>query len=102
MCLECTVITDGDEDQGTWGRFIAAKSLDSNAVLVRPGKFGPPDAKSPSSYNNCVCLFAKVYDKLVKDLDPSKSQFADDCPNLLLISFNYWAGNFSAMDPGGG
>src|SRR5262249_40049737 len=66
LCLECTVITDSDEDQGTWERFIAEKSIDPDTVLVRPGKFSPPDAKSPSSYYNCVRLFAKVYDKLAK------------------------------------
>src|SRR5439155_19723343 len=31
-------------------------------------------------------FYAKVFDKLAKDLNPSKSQFADDEPNVFLVS----------------
>jgi hypothetical protein len=33
-------------------------------------------------------FYAKVFDKVAKDLNPSKSQFADDEPNVFLVSFS--------------
>lgn len=85
--LECTVITESDEDREVWDRFMAAKKVDSNATLVRPGRFDSPESKSPSPYYDCLRFYAKVYDKLAKDLDPRKSQMSEDDPNVLLISF---------------
>lgn len=39
-------------------------------------------------YYNTFRLYAKVYDKIAKNLDPNKSQCADDEPNVLLVSFS--------------
>ncbi len=100
--LECTVITDSDEDRGTWDRFLEAKKVDPEVMLTRPGQFSPPDAKSPSSYYDCLRFYAKAYDKLAKDLDPRKSQCSDDSPNILLVSFHYWAGHLTAKSHGAG
>ncbi len=85
--LECTAITESDEDRAVWERFMAANKVNSKATLVRPGRFDSPKSKSPSPYYDCLRFYAKVYDKLAKDLDPRKSQMSEDAPNVLLISF---------------
>lgn len=102
LYLECTVITDSDEDRGTWDRFLEAKKVDPEVMLVRPGPFSPPNAKSPSPYYNCLRFYAKTYDKLAKDLNPLRCQCSEDSPNILLISFNYWAGHMAPTDVGVG
>jgi len=85
--LECTVITESDEDKKAWDRFIADKKLNPNEVLIRPGRFDSPGSSSPSPYYDCLRFYAKVYDKLALDLNPLKSQMSQDNPNVLLISF---------------
>ncbi len=85
--MECTAITESDEDKEVWDRFLSSKKADPNTILVRPGKFDSPDSKSPSPYYDTLRFYAKVYDKLAKDLDPRKSQMCEDAPNVLLISF---------------
>jgi len=85
--LENTVITQDDESREVWDRFLDDKKVDPDKTLMRPGSYDPPDAKGPSPYYNTLRLYAKVYDKLARKLDPSKSQCADDEPNVLLLSF---------------
>ena len=100
--LECTVITDSNEDREVWDRFIQAKKADSNTVLTRPGDFDSPDSKGPSLYYDCQRFYAKVYDKVAKDLAPTKSQMGEDGPNVLLISFQSAYGPLSSTSPGVG
>jgi len=79
MRLENTVITEDDESRKIWDRFLDDKKVDPKKVRVRPGPYDPPDAKGPSLYYNTLRLYAKVYDKIAKHLDPHKTQCADDC-----------------------
>jgi hypothetical protein len=85
--LECTVITDSDEDRNTWDRFIADKSALEKGILMRPGKYDSPGSRSPSDYYDCLRFYAKVYDKIAKHFDPEKSQMNENAANVLLISF---------------
>jgi hypothetical protein len=100
--LECTVITESDEDRKVWERFMAAKKMDQNAVLSRPGKFDLPNSKSPSPYYDCLRFYAKVYDKLARNLNPRESQMAEDNSNILLISFYSATAPLSATSEGVG
>lgn len=100
--LECTVITESDEDREAWDRFMEAKKADANVVMVRPGEFDSPNSKSPSPYYDALRFYAKVYDKIAKDLDPRKSQMGEDGPNVLLISFYSPRAPLSPTSPGVG
>lgn len=84
--LECTVLTEDNESCDVWRRFIEVKKTDPQAILWRPGPYCPPDAKGPSPYYNARRLYAKVYDKLARELDPEAGQCAENEPNVLLIS----------------
>ncbi|QDU98802.1 hypothetical protein [Lignipirellula cremea] len=86
--LENTVITQDDESRAVWDRFLQDKRKDPRKVLVRPGAYCPPNAKGPSPYYDALRVYAKVYDKLAKNLNPAKSQCVDDEPNILLVSFS--------------
>lgn len=99
--VECTVISESDEDREVWGRFMAAKKADPNAVLVRPGKFDVPNSKS-SPYYDTLRFYAKVYDKIAKDLDPKKGQMSEGDSNVLLISFYSPRAPLSPTSPGVG
>jgi len=85
--LEHTAITQDDEGQAVWDRFLVDKRLDPAKVLMRPGAYCPAGAKGPSPYYDALRLYAKVFDKIAKDLDPQKSQCLDGAPNILLVSF---------------
>lgn len=85
--LENTVITQDDEARDVWDRFLIDKKLDPDKVLFRPGAYCPPNAKGPSPYYDALRVYAKVYDKLAKHLDPTRTQCVADEPNVLLISF---------------
>ena len=61
--------------------------LDPNQVLIRPGPLCPKKAKGPSPYYETLRLYAKVFDKLTKDLDPAKGQFNERERNILLTCF---------------
>lgn len=98
--LECTVITDSDEDREVWDKFIDAKKVDPETFLIRPGQFDPLNAKGPSQYYDCLRFYAKVYDKIAKDLDPEKSQLSEDALNILLISFFSPYAHLSPMSRG--
>lgn len=100
--LECTVITDSDEDREVWERFIEAKKADPEIFLTRPGQFDPPNSKSPSPYYDCLRVYDKVYDKIAKKLDLNKSQLSEDAPNILLISFFSPYRHLSPTSPGVG
>lgn len=85
--FEGTALTEDDESREVWARFMEAKKVDPNKVLVRPGAFCPANAKGPSPYYLTLRLYAKVYDKLTSKLDPEKGQFSDQDTNVLLICF---------------
>lgn len=85
--IENTVITQDDESQDVWDRFLVDKRLDPKKVLIRPGAYCPVDAKGPSPYYDALRVYAKVFDKIAKNLDPAKSQCANGEPNVLLLSF---------------
>jgi hypothetical protein len=91
MCFEATVITESDEDQGVWARFMAAKTTDEDAVLIRPGEHEPVDANGPSPYYDCARVYLKAFDKLAKKWDPAKSQMSGSDPNVILLSI--WTGH---------
>jgi hypothetical protein len=85
VCLEATVVTEDDESRAVWKRYEREKEPEE--FLIRPGRFCPPDAKGPSLYYDARRLYAKVYDKLARNLDPNATQCAEDEPNVLLVSF---------------
>jgi hypothetical protein len=86
--LECSVLSDSDEDRKVWNGYIEAKEQNSNALPPsRPsGPYEPKNPLGPSSYYDSVRFYEKVYDKLTLGLDPSKGQISLDSPNILLIS----------------
>ncbi len=84
--LECTVITESDEDQEVHGRWMDARKDDPGLLLSRPGPFDAPSSKGPSPYYDANRIYLKVFDKLQKGGDPTKTQTSDDSPNLLLLS----------------
>lgn len=98
--FEATVITESDEDQGVWSRFMAAKATDDHAVLVRPGKHDQPDANGPSPYYDCARVYLKVFDKLAKGWDPSRPQLSETDPNVILLSIWTSYGMPYASSPG--
>jgi len=100
--LECTVITDSDEDRNTWDRFIADKSALEKGILMRPGKYDSPGSRSPSDYYDCLRFYAKVYDKIAKQFDPEESQMNENAANVLLISFYSPRAPLSPTSPGVG
>jgi hypothetical protein len=84
--IECTVITESDEDQQVHDEWLAARKNTPDLLLARPGPFDPPGAKGPSAYYDTNRFYIKVFDKLQKRGDPSQSQTSPDCPNILLLS----------------
>jgi hypothetical protein len=84
--LECTVITESDEDQQVHTAWLKARKTQPGLVLSRPGPFDSPGAKGPSSYYDANRFYIKVFDKLQKNGDPAKTQTSDDSPNLVLLS----------------
>lgn len=84
--LECTIITESDEDQGVHTAWLEARKTQPDLLLSRPGEFDPPGSKGPSSYYEANRFYIKVFDKLQKRGDPARTQTSDDMPNLLLLS----------------
>ena len=84
--IECTVITESDEDQQVHDEWLGARKSTPDLLLARPGPFDPVNAKGPSAYYDTNRFYIKVFDKLQKGGDPAKSQTSPDCPNLLLLS----------------
>lgn len=84
--LECTVITESDEDRAVRAAWLKARKTQPELLLSRPGPFDPPGAKGPSSYYDANRFYIKVFDKLQKHGDPAKTQTSNDCPNLILLS----------------
>jgi len=85
--VECSVLTQDEEDQKVWEAFRKEKITSPDAVLVRPGEHCPENARGPSPYYESTRFYLKVFDKLAKGFDPRAAQFSDDHPNVLLISF---------------
>ncbi len=54
---------------------------------MRPGEFDPPNAKGPSPYYDCVRFYAKIYNKIADNLDPTRGQLSEDSANILAVSF---------------
>lgn len=86
--LECTVITDSEEDRQVWDKYLAARKLNPEKILFRPGEFDSPNSNAPSHAYDCLRVYDKIYDKIAKKLDLHKSQLSENSPNILLISFN--------------
>ena len=82
--IENTVIAESDDDRQSFNNYLAAKRQDPDVLWERSGD----DGRGPSPYYACLRLYAKVYDKIAKNLDPDKSQCAEDEPNILLVSFS--------------
>lgn len=89
--LENTVLTEDDESKRAFERFLEARranEIDPDEPLIRPGPFDPPNPRGLNPAYKTVRLYAKVFDKLTKNLNPAGSQFVDDEPNVLLVSFS--------------
>lgn len=87
--LECTVLTDSDEDRKAWQEYCARWEPDEVGV------FGP---KMRNAYYPCLRIYLKVYDKIAPKLDPSKGQLPGDAPGVLLLSCDTLLGEPSATD----
>jgi hypothetical protein len=84
--IECTVITESDEDQQVHDEWLEARRSTPGLLLARPGPFDSPNAKGPSPYYDANRFYIKVFDKLQKGGNPAQSQTSPDCPNILLLS----------------
>lgn len=84
--IECTVITESDEDHQVHDEWLEARNGTPGLLLARPGPFDSPDAKGPSPYYDANRFYIKVFDKLHKGGNPAQSQTSPDCPNILLMS----------------
>ena len=84
--IECTVITESDEDQQVHDEWLEARKTSPGLLLARPGPFDSPNAKGPSPYYDTNRFYIKVFDKLQKAGNPAQSQTSPDCPNILLLS----------------
>ncbi len=84
--IECTVITESDEDQQVHDEWLEALKSTPDLLLARPGPFDSPNAKGPSPYYDANRFYIKVFDKLQKGGNPAQSQTSPDCPNILLLS----------------
>jgi hypothetical protein len=84
--MECTVITESDEDQQVHDEWLEARKSTPDLLLARPGPFDSANAKGPSPYYDTNRFYIKVFDKLQKDGNPAQSQTSPDCPNILLLS----------------
>jgi hypothetical protein len=84
--IECTVITESDEDQQVHDSWLAARESTPDLLLARPGPFDAADAKGPSPYYDTNRFYIKAFDKLQKNGNPAQSQTSPDCPNILLLS----------------
>jgi hypothetical protein len=84
--IECTVITESDEDQQVHDEWLEARKTTSGLLLARPGPFDSANAKGPSPYYDTNRFYIKVFDKLQKAGDRAQSQTSPDCPNILLLS----------------
>jgi hypothetical protein len=84
--IECTVITESDEDQQVHDEWLEARKSTPSLLLARPGPFDSPNAKGPSPYYDANRFYIKVFDKLQKGGNPAQSQTSPDCPNILLLS----------------
>lgn len=84
--IECTVITESDEDQQVHDKWLEARESAPGLLLARPGPFDPANAKGPSPYYDANRFYIKVLDKLQKDGNPTQSQTSSDSPNILLLS----------------
>lgn len=87
--FECSVITQDDESRDVWDRFIEDRKANptKRKPLVRPGPYDLPNSKGPSPYYMPLRLYGKFFDKLTKDLDPTRGQIVDDQPNIILVCF---------------
>jgi hypothetical protein len=84
--LECTIITESDEDQQVRSDWLELRKSQPNLPLARPGPFDPPSSKGPSPHYDANRIYMKVFDKLQKGGDPAKTQTSDDSPNVMLFS----------------
>jgi hypothetical protein len=75
--VECTVITDSDEDRTSFDKYMQDRTQDSLAVL----------AGSSNLYHDTLRMYCKVYDKLAPRFDDAKSQTSQDHGNILFVSF---------------
>ena len=82
--IENTVIAESDDDRQSFNNYLAAKKQDPDVLWEQSSD----DVRGPSPYYNSLRLYAKVYDKIAMNLDPDKSQCAEDEPNILLVSFS--------------
>jgi hypothetical protein len=84
--IECTVITESDEDQKVHDEWLEARKITPDLRLARPGPFDSANSKGPSPYYDANRFYIKLFDKLQKAGDPAQSQTSPNCPNILLLS----------------
>lgn len=100
--IECTVITDSDEDRAVFDRFMEYKKHQADAVLSRPGCFDEEGSTGPGLYYDPLRIYCKVYDKLAPQFDTAKSQTSANHANILFLSFFTPRGSFGIDSPGVG
>ena len=85
--IESTVLSEPNETREAWDRYTAARLAGTySGPFVRLGLFCSQTSKVGMPYSATFRLYLKVFDKIAGDFDPKRSQFADDEPNILLIS----------------
>ena len=94
--FECTVITEDDESRGVWDRFIEDKKAGSTGSLMPPAPMIRRTLRG-QAHTMPLRLYGKFFDKLTKDLDPTRGQ----CPmtSRTLFRFPLRAGVWTANTP---
>ncbi len=85
--VECTVLTDSDEDRREWQEFMEACKASSSGVCVGQGSWRGKGSISGPYYDQ-LRIYDKVFDKVAPQLNPDKGQMSDTQANLLLVSFH--------------
>jgi len=75
ICVEATVLTGSDKDRVQFQRIVRATAEGSDELMYEQVDFGQFRHR----------FFRKVYEKIARGRDPSRSQISDTKPNLLLV-----------------
>lgn len=89
MGIECTTLGDSDASKRGWAAYCS--SLKDDPVQAQ--------YEHQDAYTQGRRLYAKVFDKLAPNLDPTKCQLRHDAPNILLIGLLSQVSDLSTTSP---
>lgn len=100
LIIECTVLTDSDEDRRVWDSYIEEKKIDPEAVLIRPGEHDSENSLCPSPYYDTLRFYDKIFDKIAPRLDYRNAQLISGNANLIALSVSSQYGRPNVLDRG--